>query len=252
MDNLKNKKIYLWLIFSLSLFVILFDIVFCFTIVTAYISLKGEGPYTILYWLSFFTHWSNILVCVWATYELINIYWLKNESKNTYLKQLTFSTIILTGIIAFPILWARETFNDMLVLFQLSDLKDWDSSQLHFSQELFVTIDALITTLFHVVIPLLCFFYFIKNGKLSKEMSKEEEKRNLLFNLLYISIYFIWVLILTSLLNTQNPYPFEDFGNYNKWYVNLEALAINIFIGLLFIVINIKLVSYNNKFYKDK
>ncbi len=246
-----NKKIYLWLIFSLTIFALTINIVFDFTIVNQYHYIKDGENYTILHWLSFFTHWSNILVFIWSSYELINIYILKKESANAYFKQLTFSTIILVGIIAFPTIYMIAIINDFEVLFQIKDLKEWNSSDLHFSQELYVFIDAVITTIFHVVVPLLCLFYFIKNGRLSKELNKDETNRNILFNMIYIVIYFIWVFILTFFFNVENPYPFENFGHYNKIYIDFISIFINVYIGILFIVINKVLIKFNNSFYKN-
>ena len=249
---MRNKKIYLWFIFSLSIIALLTNIIFDFTIVTKYHALKGIGPYTILHWLSFFTHWSNMLVFGWSIYELINIYILKKESKNVFLKQLTFSTIILVGIIAFPTIYGIAMIRDFGVLFGIKDLKDWDSSQLHMSQQLYVIIDASVTTIFHVIIPLLCLLYFIKNGRLSKEVSKEDSKKNISFNIVYLVIYFIWVLILTAFLNVEKPYPFEDFGHYYYWYIDIIAIFINLAIAILFIVINQILIKFNNSYFLSK
>ncbi len=258
--KIKDKWYYYKLIAGLySLFVILW-IYFYHIINRKYIgldSLSTDYPFNFgefqFQFLSYFTIQSNILVCFWFFYAAIT----NNKKPRFWLKQNT--VLAITTYITVTMI----TYMMLILPFQIN--KHFDKMNNIFFFESFSQ---------HLIVPILMIIYTICNFEKKHINIKTYLKSSLWKNLIYPTIYFVFIILRFIFLEVYKDTPFTfpyippEFlikwifeiiyswlNNFNFALVIMATIYLLFFSlinGILFITINLSYVYFSNAIYKRK
>ncbi len=239
-EHLKKEKIYIllfFLVFFMFLEFSIFDLGF-----TYFYRLQDHS---ILKWLMFWTHLSNIGALVWISVEFISISLKKEKlrefNNRWYIKNLVFTFIIVTGVV-FMFCSYFPVFIEYTKPGVIEEIGIDPSS-------LYRALVIIGTTFKHFLIPGIFIFIFFLDPYYSRPKSnlKNEKlyKKTMILSI-FPSLYWIYVLFFTS-LGIDAPYIIIDFVNQTVVWKNVVNLILNLGLLIIFMFISYFQLAYAEK-----